>query len=94
MTWRCVWGPATSGGPSSAPRRWEDAARCGALAVDEGPDRLPHDLGHGAAYSFLDPDGHRFELFYESQRYEAAGSGGGTISPPLPLNPLAFGVYG
>ena len=23
------------------------------------------------AYSFLDPDGHRFELFYESERYEA-----------------------
>ena len=32
---------------------------------------LDGDLGHGAAYSFLDPDGHRFELFYESERYEA-----------------------
>jgi catechol 2,3-dioxygenase len=29
------------------------------------------DLGHGAAYSFLDPDGHRLELFYESERYVA-----------------------
>ena len=29
------------------------------------------DLGHGAAYTFRDPDGHRFELFYESERYEA-----------------------
>ncbi|HEV7132642.1 MAG TPA: VOC family protein [Gaiellaceae bacterium] len=29
------------------------------------------DLGHGRAYSFLDPDGHRFELFYESERYVA-----------------------
>ena len=29
------------------------------------------DLGHGRAYSFLDPDGHRIELFYESERYEA-----------------------
>ncbi len=28
------------------------------------------DLGHGAAYSFHDPDGHRFELFYESERYQ------------------------
>jgi len=32
---------------------------------------LDGDLGHGPAYSFLDPDGHRFELFYESERYEA-----------------------
>jgi catechol 2,3-dioxygenase len=29
------------------------------------------DLGHGPAYGFLDPDGHRLELFYESERYEA-----------------------
>src|SRR5262249_52166834 len=29
------------------------------------------DLGHGPAYAFLDPDGHRFELFYESERYQA-----------------------
>jgi catechol 2,3-dioxygenase len=32
---------------------------------------LDGDLGHGAAYSFHDPDGHRIELFYESERYEA-----------------------
>jgi catechol 2,3-dioxygenase len=35
------------------------------------------DLGHGRAYSFLDPDGHRLELFYESERYE----------PPAELRP-------
>ena len=29
------------------------------------------DLGHGPAYGFLDPDGHRFELFYEAERYAA-----------------------
>jgi catechol 2,3-dioxygenase len=29
------------------------------------------DLGHGQAYTFLDPDGHRFELFFESERYVA-----------------------
>jgi catechol 2,3-dioxygenase len=29
------------------------------------------DLGHGRAYAFDDPDGHRFELFYDSERYEA-----------------------
>jgi catechol 2,3-dioxygenase len=27
------------------------------------------DHGHGAAYRFRDPDGHRFELFYEQDRY-------------------------
>jgi catechol 2,3-dioxygenase len=27
------------------------------------------DHGHGAAYQFRDPDGHRFELFYEQDRY-------------------------
>jgi len=29
------------------------------------------DVGHGAAYAFDDSDGHRFELFYESERYVA-----------------------
>jgi catechol 2,3-dioxygenase len=29
------------------------------------------DVGHGRAYTFLDPDGHRLELFYESERYIA-----------------------
>jgi catechol 2,3-dioxygenase len=28
------------------------------------------DLGHGPAYRFTDPDGHLFELYYESERYE------------------------
>ena len=32
---------------------------------------LDGDVGHGPAYSFHDPDGHRFELYYESERYEA-----------------------
>jgi catechol 2,3-dioxygenase len=31
---------------------------------------LDGDIGHGPAYSFLDPDGHRIELFYESEHYE------------------------
>jgi catechol 2,3-dioxygenase len=26
---------------------------------------------HGRAFSFRDPDGHRFELFYETERYQA-----------------------
>ncbi|HEV8463198.1 MAG TPA: VOC family protein, partial [Gaiellaceae bacterium] len=29
------------------------------------------DVGHGPAYTFEDSDGHRFELFYESEKYVA-----------------------
>ncbi len=29
------------------------------------------DLGHGRAYRFTDPDGHVFELYYDTRRYEA-----------------------
>jgi len=28
------------------------------------------DTGHGPAYRFTDPDGHPFELYYETERYE------------------------
>jgi catechol 2,3-dioxygenase len=28
------------------------------------------DLGHGPAYRFRDPDGHEFEIYYETRRYE------------------------
>jgi catechol 2,3-dioxygenase len=28
------------------------------------------DLGHGRAYRFNDPDGHLFELYYETERYD------------------------
>ncbi len=38
---------------------------------------LDGDVGHGPAFSFRDPDGHRFELFYETERY----------SPPPELRP-------
>jgi len=40
-------------------------------AAGSGGEWLDGDLGHGRAYSFLDPDGHRFELFYDSERYVA-----------------------
>ena len=29
------------------------------------------DFGHGRTYCFTDPDGHRMEIYYEEQRYEA-----------------------
>ncbi|HET6944598.1 MAG TPA: VOC family protein [Gaiellaceae bacterium] len=32
-------------------------------------DWIDGDVGHGRAYSFLDPDGHRLEIFYETERY-------------------------
>jgi catechol 2,3-dioxygenase len=48
------------------------ARRVGALEAAGVPGGwLDGDLGHGHAYSFLDPDGHRLELFYESERYQA-----------------------
>ena len=40
-------------------------------AAGVGGEWLDGDLGHGPAYSFRDPDGHRFELFWETERYEA-----------------------
>jgi catechol 2,3-dioxygenase len=40
-------------------------------AAGAGGRWLDGDLGHGPSYSFLDPDGHRLELFYESERYQA-----------------------
>lgn len=41
-----------------------EAMGCG-LGWTEGDD------GHGPAYRFRDPDGHVFELYYETRRYEA-----------------------
>jgi catechol 2,3-dioxygenase len=38
-------------------------------AAGAGGDWIDGDVGHGRAYSFLDPDGHRLEIFYESERY-------------------------
>jgi catechol 2,3-dioxygenase len=40
------------------------AAGCGSGWVDG-------DVGHGPAFQFTDPDGHRMELYYGAERYEA-----------------------
>jgi catechol 2,3-dioxygenase len=48
------------------------------------------DLGHGAAYSFLDPDGHRFEVFYESERYVAPPE----LRPALKNQPQRYPGHG
>ena len=42
------------------------------------------DLGRGPSYRFRDPDGHRFELYYECERYD----------PPAHLRPALKNVYG
>ena len=42
------------------------------------------DLGRGASYRFRDPDGHRFELYYECDRYD----------PPEHLRPSLKNVPG
>jgi catechol 2,3-dioxygenase len=54
-------------------RAWSPEAlerRVGAIAatgLGDGWDDGDH--GHGPAYRFRDPDGHRFELFFEQDRY-------------------------
>lgn len=39
-------------------------------AVGLGDGWSDGDHGHGPAYQFRDPDGHRMELFYEAERYQ------------------------
>ena len=51
---------------------------------------LEGDLGHGLAYSFLDPDGHRFELFHESERYTAPPE----LRPALKNQPQRYPARG
>jgi catechol 2,3 dioxygenase len=38
-------------------------------ATGRGAGWSAGDIGHGPAYGFSDPDGRRFELYYESERY-------------------------
>jgi catechol 2,3-dioxygenase len=47
---------------------------------------LEGDVGHGPAFSFLDPDGHRLELFYESERYQPPPE----LRPALKNQPQRF----
>jgi catechol 2,3-dioxygenase len=58
--------------PDALERRVAEIERTGlGLGWIEG------DFGHGPAYRFADPDGHVFELYYETERY----------SPPAHLRP-------
>ena len=47
---------------------------------------LDGDLGHGPAFSFFDPDGHRLELYYESERYRPPAE----LRPALKNQPQRF----
>jgi catechol 2,3-dioxygenase len=38
-------------------------------AAGQGLGWIPGDHGHGPAYEFSDPDGHRFEVFFEQDTY-------------------------
>ncbi len=58
--------------PEALERRVEAIERAGL-----GTGWSDGDLGHGPAYRFTDPDGHRYELYYETERY----------SPPAHLRP-------
>lgn len=40
-----------------------EASGCGRGWIDS-------DLGHGPAYQFVDPDGHRMELYFEAERFQ------------------------
>jgi catechol 2,3-dioxygenase len=45
-----------------------------AMAIREwgaGKGWIEGDIGHGAAYQFMDPDGHLMEIYYESEKYVA-----------------------
>ena len=53
-------------------------------------DWIDGDLGHGRAYGFLDPDGHRIELFYESERYAAPPE----LRPALKNQPSRYPARG
>ena len=35
----------------------------------QGGEWIDGDVGHGPAFAFTDPDGHRLELYYETERY-------------------------
>jgi catechol 2,3-dioxygenase len=54
-------------------RAWSEEALHRRVAAIEATGRgigwIDGDVGHGPAYRFRDPDGHLFELYYETERY-------------------------
>ncbi len=48
------------------------------------------DIGHGPAYRFCDPDGHRFEIYYETERYVPEDA----LKPSMKNQPQRYGGRG
>lgn len=44
------------------------------------------DIGHGKTYVFTDPDGHQFEIYYETEKYKAPAH----LQPALKNQPQRF----
>ncbi len=69
-------------------RAWSPEALAQTVALVQaaglGEGWAEGDLGRGDSYRFRDPDGHRFELYYECERYE----------PPDQLRPALKNVPG
>ncbi|HTX31560.1 MAG TPA: VOC family protein [Solirubrobacteraceae bacterium] len=51
--------------PEALERRVESIERTGL-----GVGWIEGDVGHGPAYQFTDPDGHAFEIYFETERYQ------------------------
>jgi len=51
-----------------------------------GEGWIDGDHGHGPAYRFSDPDGHRFEILYEADRYQAPPE----LAPSLKNQPQRY----
>ena len=51
---------------------------------------VENELGHGPAYQFTDPDGHRLELYYETEWYQAPEA----LRPSLKNQPQRFPARG
>jgi catechol 2,3-dioxygenase len=80
----------TSGLGHTALRAWSATAlerRAAAIeATGLGIGWIDSDVGHGPAYRFTDPDGHVFELYYETERYVAPPH----LEPSLKNQPQAY----
>ncbi|GAS99486.1 metapyrocatechase [Mycolicibacterium canariasense] len=48
------------------------------------------DIGHGAAYQFVTPSGHRTEVYYEAEKFVPSGA----QIPALPNQPQKFAPHG
>lgn len=71
--------------PQALERRVTSIDRAGASG-----NWIDGDVGHGAAYRFLDPDGHWLELYYETEKYVAPPE----LRPSLKNQPQRYPARG